>query len=172
MSDANKVVLTAIVGIFVGLVLGRLMWYNRALLPDEPSMSDEATTTESMDTPTPEKKIEQEGVAKPVSVKEENSVSAENQPAGNTARVSVSVNQASWVEVRDNNNGVLGKVLGAKHVDAGTAIVTIGLQRATTRGGSYFVALTPYNNGSIDYSVGALIKDSSGQPISSSFVAE
>lgn len=168
MSDSNKLVLTAIIGVFVGLVLGRLLWYtNVPSLVDEEQTPEETETVSGLNEEKPQ--TDQETPAtKPA---EGNRVSAANQPAGNSVQVSVVADQTVWVEVRDNNSGVMGKVLGAKHVDAGEAVVTVPLQRATEKGKSYFVALAPYNNGVLDYSVSAVMKEAL-EPVANTFVAE
>lgn len=169
MSDSNKLVLTAIIGILVGLVLGRLLWYSRTGLPDTDTSYTQATTTDNIsEQETPTSSQEETNISNPSS----SSVSAENQSAGDSAKISVMASEAVWVEVRDNNNGVMGNVLGAKHVDAGRTMVTVGLQRGTVKGRSYFVAIAPYNKGVINYAVSALLKDASGKAISATFTAQ
>ncbi|MFA6006694.1 MAG: hypothetical protein WC764_03140 [Candidatus Paceibacterota bacterium] len=166
MSDSNKLVLTAIIGIFIGLIFGRLLWYSKtAEINNEPS--SEATSTSEVT-----KQEASVSESNPVSTQGLNSVSVENQPAGKSVQVTITADQTVWVEVRDNNNGATGKVLGAKHFAAGSSLAVVPLQRATESGSSYFVALVPYSSDTLDYSASAIMKDSSDQPISASFTAE
>ncbi len=165
MSDSNKLVLTAIIGIFVGLVLGRLLWYSKTSLPDELPVGEEATTTESV----PSEPVSE---VPTLPSTQGNSISAiANQPAGNIAQAKVQTDRAVWVEVRDNNNGVMGKVLGAKHFSAGTMTVTVPLLRTTEAGKSYFVALVPYTGETLDYSAKAVMMQGS-VPVADTFTAQ
>lgn len=69
--------------------------------------------------------------------------SAEAQTAGNVVIVhNVSANRVTWVAVRENNDGALGNILGARRIEAGNnQNVTVELLRPTTAENEYFVVL-------------------------------
>lgn len=66
-----------------------------------------------------------------------------DQKAGESVLVSlVSTDAPAWLALRENNNGLVGNILGARRVDVGTTgNVDIPLLRSTQAGKSYFVVL-------------------------------
>ncbi len=70
-------------------------------------------------------------------------ITVDNQKVGPSVMVSlVSSDASAWVAVRENNNGLVGNILGAKRVDVGTTgNVEVPLLRSTEVGKSYFVVL-------------------------------
>lgn len=70
-------------------------------------------------------------------------ITVSDQKAGMVALVSlVSTDAPAWLALRENNNGLVGNILGAKRLDVGTAgNVEIPLLRATQVGKSYSVVL-------------------------------
>lgn len=70
-------------------------------------------------------------------------ITVSDQKPGITALVSlVSTDAPAWLALRENANGLVGNILGAKRIDVGTnGNVEIPLLRATQAGKSYFVVL-------------------------------
>lgn len=70
-------------------------------------------------------------------------ITVDNQKAGAAVSVSlVSSDASAWLAVRENNNGLVGNILGAKRIDVGTSgNVEVPLLRATEAGKSYYVVL-------------------------------
>jgi len=188
MSDSNKLVLTAVIGILVGLVLGRLLWYTNVPVAEneEQAIEESAGTEDSISkeevpvvsekevlpaTETPVVKENKE-VPVPVAATGVSSITVGTQPAGKQVKAEVTASATVWVVVRDNNAGVMGKILGAKHVDAGTTTAIIPLQRATEAKNIYFVVLQDYNGGELDYSLKTVLKDTAGKNIATVFATE
>ena len=70
-------------------------------------------------------------------------ITVDNQKAGAAVLVSlVSSDASAWLAVRENNNGLVGNILGAKRIDVGTSgNVEIPLLRSTEAGKSSYVVL-------------------------------
>jgi len=187
MSDSNRLVLTAIIGILVGLILGRMLWYVKSPASLENEQYENASTTanindleiplgseEEQTTEVPASQPKSETV-KPITtttVISASTIAAGTQPAGKQVKVSVTTDRTVWVVVRDNNAGVMGKILGAKHVEKGGADTIVPLQRATEAKNIYFVVLQDYNGGELDYSLKTVLKDSAGKNIATVFATE
>jgi len=165
INDSNKLVITAIIGVLIGLVLGRLLWYTANPMIDGQEAQDEQAMDDDKDSAIIDSQVNEMPVSSDVSV----SVSA--QTAGNSVQASITTDQSVWVVVRDNNDGAMGNILGARHAEPGDTKVSIALLRATETGRGYFVAIQPYDNGNLNYSVGAVMRNASGAPISASFTA-
>ena len=70
-------------------------------------------------------------------------VVVEAQKAGESVTVkSVAVDEATWVAVREDKDGSLGNILGARRIEAGTqADVVVELLRPTLSGSTYHVVV-------------------------------
>jgi len=172
MSDSNKLVLTVVIGILVGLVLGRLLWYGKVPSSDVDSYGTTTSSSEDIDatadvTTTTTSKLDTD-----TSISSTDSVAVARQTAGDSVLVSVVAKETVWVMVRDNKNGSFGNILGAKHFGPGSATVAVPLQRETEAGNSYYVVLAPYNNGVLPLAVSAHLVDASGKVIARTFDAE
>ncbi len=174
MSDSNKLVLTAIIGILVGLILGRILWYSKTAKMNTESY--EATMTASSDyspsgqsASVNESELASEPAAMNASI---NNVSVGSQPAGDHVLTAIVAEETLWVVVRDSDAGMIGKVLGAKHFGPGSATVEVSIKRKTEAGHTYAVVLEPYNSGTLDLSINSILKDSSGASIMGTFTAQ
>lgn len=99
---------------------------------------------------------------------------ATDQGAGDKVYVpKVSVGYVSWVAVRENNNGVSGRILGAQRLDAGThENVLVDLLRPTTPQVMYAVVLYKDDgDGIFDPKIDELIMKND-EPVVSQFIAE
>lgn len=165
MSETNKVILAAVLGILVGFGGGRLL-ENRSAGSDVKSAeeSTETATTQTAETKTaevtpapeatssekaPEKAVD---TSTPVSAATEAtpatetpaaaaSVSAGDQKAGTIVLASYTVPSTSWVVVHEDRAGKPGNVLGARRVMMGSGSTEVMLLRDTVAGGKYYAML-------------------------------
>ncbi|PIR47042.1 MAG: hypothetical protein COV07_01040 [Candidatus Vogelbacteria bacterium CG10_big_fil_rev_8_21_14_0_10_45_14] len=193
MSETNKVILAAVLGILVGFWGGRLL-DNRPLPLDddeldgkEEMMEDEEADTASVGSVVPAKTDD-------MSVKESDktkenavdisiqttpatsgsmmaSVSVGNQMAGSKVMTVAKTGATTWVVVHEDRNGEPGNILGARRVEAGTTTTEVMLLRGTVAGGKYYVMLHSDNgDGKFDYKLDLPILEG-GMAVMSSFVA-
>ena len=169
MNETNKVILAAILGIIIGFGFGRFS--NNAKVaeapigeeateaqvdttgvPAEPSVSVTPAPTAEVPVVTgPSIKISEEPIkidVKPVSAlkatnqtSKVSAVSAATQKAGKTVLAVATLDRQGWVAVHDYKNGVIGKILGAKHFGPATSSVEVPLMRSTVAGYAYVVML-------------------------------
>ena len=170
--SGTYIVVAAVICLVVGFGIG---WYSsQAQLKSKgieniENEDEQATTTVKVD-------IENLGnlaAVGTVSLGESDDIEVENQAAGQTVSVkSVSLGQTTWLAVRDNNNGVLGNILGAKRLEIGKHTdVKIELLRPTLAEKSYFVVLYADDGDlAFDYKKDKLM-ESEGKPFAVSFNA-
>ncbi len=94
-----------------------------------------------------------------------------DQAAGNSVVVTkVTLPERGWVGVRDNNGGMLGKILGAQRVEAGAnSGVMIDLLRPTIANRPYFITLYIDNgDGVFNSTTDTMVKGATG-PVTYSF---
>jgi hypothetical protein len=102
------------------------------------------------------------------------SITSTDQSAGDKVYVpTLSVGQTSWVAVRENNNDVIGRILGAQRVDAGVhENILVDLLRPTDSQVMYAVVLYKDDgDGEFDPKIDELIIKN-GEPILSQFIAK
>jgi hypothetical protein len=102
------------------------------------------------------------------------SIVVSDQPAGESVVVGpVAVPVISWVAIRESNNDVVGRILGAQKVVPGLHdSVTIELLRPTVASVMYAaVFYEDDGNGEFDYKNDKLIEVTAGVPVMSRFVA-
>ncbi|MFA6095988.1 MAG: hypothetical protein WC767_04080 [Candidatus Paceibacterota bacterium] len=100
-------------------------------------------------------------------------VIATDQMAGDTVVVSEATSDVSaWLAVRENNGELLGRILGAHRMDAGSVRgLVVDLLRPTTANLMYAVVMyRDDGDGAFDSKLDALIEEA-GAPIMSRFVA-
>ncbi|GEM_PF-931566 len=162
MSETNKVVLAAVLGIIIGFGFGRFSMNRQtpttmtgegatSTLPGEVVLPVTAPTDLSADTPAAEVSatvVDATPAATTPSMTTPNqqtsntsAVSALDQKAGLSVMAVVSLDRQGWVAVHEQTAGKPGKVLGAKHFGPATGAVTVPLKRATVAGGTYYVML-------------------------------
>lgn len=110
-----------------------------------------------------------------VSTTTPDSVTSSDQGAGDKVYVPhVAVSAPTWVAVRENNNGVSGRILGAQRVDAGThENILVDLLRPTSSQTMYAVVLyTDNGDGEFDPKADELVLQGDGEPVLSQFVAK
>ena len=170
MSETNKVVLAAVLGIIIGFGFGRFS-PNRQVGTADSNQPLTASTTEESGTSTvpgavmatstsgsvasPVSETQEPAAAKPEmavtpvmpgkrvtqQTSKTSAVSAIGQTAGYSVSTLVSTDRLGWVAVHEQTNGKPGRILGAKHFGPGTATVVVPLKRATLSGGTYYVML-------------------------------
>lgn len=165
MNETNKVILAAILGIIIGFGFGRFSDNAKVVeaptgdeatedadgAPIEPSASTETSAPEAPVSEGQSIKISEEPIKielKPTStlkatnqVSKISAVSAATQKAGKKVLAFASLDRQGWVAVHDYKNGVIGKILGAKHFGPATSAVEVPLMRATLAGYTYVVML-------------------------------
>lgn len=171
MSETNKVILAAILGIIIGFGFGRFSSNRQAALdtpdglvsPTATSTPAVISTTESPAT-TAGAPVEpsapavsaapalpasgepqQAAVAGATGAKQQTSatsaVSALDQKAGLSVSTLVSMDRQGWVVVHEMAGDKVGRILGAKHFGPATGTVIVPLKRGTVKGMSYTVML-------------------------------
>ncbi|OHB24134.1 MAG: hypothetical protein A2542_00030 [Parcubacteria group bacterium RIFOXYD2_FULL_52_8] len=155
MSETNKVVLAAILGIIIGFGFGRFSANSVALeggasrtstssvetgaTSTVPAAAQSAATspltTESQDA------AEDSTVATGEQTSKTSAVSAVDQAAGRTVTALATLDRQGWVVVHEQTAGVPGRVLGAKPFGPATASVVVSLLRGTVAGATYYVML-------------------------------
>lgn len=201
MSDSNKLVLTAVIGILVGLILGRLLWYNSiptledseyeestsastgegaassqtaTSIPVTKDVSKSAAAPKAPTAPSPRPAATSAGASSgqtAVSRTSVGSVGVGDQEAGMQVFASLETDQTVWVTVRDYDAGKLGNILGATKFGPGRGTVAVQLRRATEFGNEYAVVLHPYNNGVLQYAANVALRSAGGARIEGTFTA-
>ncbi len=101
-------------------------------------------------------------------------VSVNNQSAGSSVIISsVTVPEISWVAIRENNNDVMGRILGAQKVFPGTARdVIVELLRPTASQVMYATVIYKDNgDGEFDFKVDELVSQDEA-PVLSRFLVQ
>ena len=102
------------------------------------------------------------------------SVSVSDQKAGSSVTVSnVSLDSTGWVAVRDDENGLMGNVLGAQRLGKGSYTnIKVALLRSTTAGKTYHVVVYK-DNGDMTFSkTKDMVVLNNGNTVSGSFKAQ
>lgn len=165
-----------IVALIVGLVLGfagGAYWYKGKMAKEvkKDVMVEDKDKILPSTPSTSVKDVMEENDPVVSTVVDTNIVAAPNQSAGGTVLVNkVTSNTEIWVAVREDKNGIMGNVLGAKKVAAGTSEnVIVQLLRATVPGSKYYIVLFKDNgNGVFDSKMDTLI-ESDGRVVVSTF---
>ncbi len=141
-SASGKIITALIVGLLVGFAAG-VFWQDRRSANVEADTSAEAVATT-----TEEKMIskENEESASDTLTKEAapaTHIAVKNQPAGSSvALTDVDAAEVIWLAVREDKDGKLGNILGARKVPAGAGqTVAIELLRPTVVGSTYHVVV-------------------------------
>lgn len=172
----NNAVLIGVVGLVLGFVLGWMLGNsgdtltraNTSTAKEKSNVSTTTTTTNVsgiIDALTQGSSPSAEGEAKIV---------VSNQKTGSVVTVSsVAVDASAWVAVREDSNGIVGNILGARRVDQGeTKDVQVVLLRSTEAGKTYRVVLFKDNGDKeFDYKTDSPMT-SGGALISEAFTAE
>ncbi len=191
MSETNKVILAAILGILVGFGGGRLL-QNRAVggpvtksdvsaseaaatqstpsdvSPTAPAVKETTVSTDSPVTAT----VETAPVVKQAEASAD-SVSVGDQKAGTMVLASATLTKTGWVVVHEDRDGMPGNVLGARRMEMGTGSIEIMLLRATSPENKYYVMLHDDDGDrQFDLHKDMPLKNSAGNAIMASFVAE
>jgi hypothetical protein len=144
----NNKYIYAVTGIIFGFIIGYI------------SSSDNSS----------ENSVEASGIATTTAY----SISVADQSAGETVVVGpVSLPKISWVAIRENNNDVVGRILGAQKVFPGNhESITVELLRATAPSVMYSaVFYEDDGDGEFDYKIDSLVEVATGTPVMSRFVA-
>lgn len=167
-----------VVGLLVGMFL-TVAWYESQNGSEEEN--DMATSTEDINNQDENEDISGNGADNnTVDQDDDNtgsslsfSVSAQNQVAGSQVIVpSVSVGVDTWVAVREEENGQMSNILGAKWIPAGDHVgVEVNLLRATAPGQNYYVVLYE-DDGDKEFSqINDVVITAGGNPVSDMFSA-
>jgi len=198
MSETNKVILAAVLGILVGFGGGRLL-ENRATpsvdesdttvnteetveakddlvkTGDETTIKDDTTATDvATDVKKEDVKIVPVVKTIPIvtSLVSTSVVTVKDQAAGTLVKADATMDRIGWVVVRDDKGGKVGNILGARRHPIGAGNVDVLLLRATVAYSSYFVTLmNDDGDGKFDYKKDLQLTDSKGAPIMVSFRA-
>lgn len=145
---SNNTIIVGIVGLIVGLLVG---WFIGDNMADKKIAMDQKTaqssqTSSMMDSNMMDDKSTSSmmsGTDSMMMHDGEAAILVVDQGAGSVATVaSVETDDSVWVAVRENSNGVLGKILGASRVDAGASNnIVVNLLRPTMSGKTYSVVL-------------------------------
>lgn len=147
-ASAGTLVVSIIIALIIGFLAG--VWYERRayLALDTQSYNqdssgsaiDNDTIAGDQTAKTGDKAGEMSNYA---STDEYANLTVVNQPAGDSVNISsVNVGDTTWIAVREDNNGELGNILGARLVYQGsTDDVSVELLRATEPGKIYHVVL-------------------------------
>ena len=118
---STKVIIAFVVGIAVGF--GGTWFYLQAPMSDV--AEDEVSDTSSE-----------------VALSGENAILVRSQEAGIHVEVElVTLENAGWVVIHENNNGALGNALGAQLFDSGPSKGVVELLRGTEAGNTYFATI-------------------------------
>jgi hypothetical protein len=151
-----KIIVYVILGFIVGIVLGVIVW-----APTDVSEKDSLNAGLTV-------------------VPDENNSGLDDavESIDQTAAITVLVPYAriatsSWVAIRESNGELLGRILGARKIDAGVhEDVVVELLRATSPHTMYAVVLyTDNGDGVFDHRLDTLI-ERDGSPVSAAFITE
>ncbi|PIR45136.1 MAG: hypothetical protein COV10_01270 [Candidatus Vogelbacteria bacterium CG10_big_fil_rev_8_21_14_0_10_51_16] len=156
MSETNKVVLAAVLGIIIGFGFGRFTTERNATELEEaeevgeemgaPSPNESTAETNDIISATDSDMVVQDSNGAVVTtVSQETSVTsavtALDQSAGMSVKTLVSMDRRGWVVVHEQTNGVPARILGAKPYGPATGEVRVNLLRGTKAGSVYYVML-------------------------------
>ena len=166
-SGVNRKLITIAIIAFVLGFLASWMWSNRDGASDVRD-NDSAKEDEVMVLDNGDGSVMVSGV---------NSVEVLDQAPGRVVQVgSVVLEKTGWVVVRENNDGQIGNILGAKLFLEGESAGEVELLRGTVEGGTYYASL--YNedsdleeNREFDLEKDLPLVDADGSPIQVKFKA-
>jgi hypothetical protein len=160
--------LIAAIVILALLLIFSWMGKDDARAPTNSTSTSVTTGTENEGTGTEEEMVPGENAG---------SVFVADQVAGSDVFIDrVNLDSTGWIFVREDNNGALGTVLGARCYSAGTNQGNMTVQlvtRPTVAGGTYHAELRDDNDGNCVYdgfSEGPIV-DANGEPIIATFKA-
>lgn len=180
--EQSRITNTTIVALIIGLIIGfagGAYWYKGKMVRSDSAnkmdvsenkddnkvdVMETSSTTEVMEKTEPSTTIVS-------TVVDTSIVAAPNQKAGDTVLVNKVVSGAEvWVAVREDREGLMGNILGAKKVGAGTSeSVVVELLRPTVSNAKYYVVLYRDNgDGAFDSKTDVLV-ESDGSTIISTF---
>lgn len=185
--EQSRITNTTIVALIIGLIIGfagGAYWYKgkmtrsvdsnadtkmtetteSSMKDDQAMTKDEGAMTKPLDTIKPLTTIVS-------TVADNNLITSSNQKAGSTVLVNKVVSNAVvWVAVREDNSGLMGNILGAKKVGAGTTEnVVVELLRPTVSNAKYYVVLYKDNGDGIFDSKVDILVESGGSILVSMF---
>jgi len=185
MSETNKVILAAILGILVGFGVGRLIDSKGGEPVERDNADTAAVSTSAIVSNSDEVTVDEvvDGVvtadmdtgkadtmAASSNVSTLNSVFAGDQPAGVNALVNVSLERVGWVTIHEDRGGMPGNILGAKRFGPGSGTVSVMLLRAMLAESKYYAALRADDGDELfDYKKDLPIMNASGDAIMHSF---
>ncbi len=176
MNNTNRnLIITGAVALVAGLIIGWFIGHGSApktamtggnnMVADSNSAMNENKNTDDSS---------MAGEDSSMSSDTDAAVMVSDQTAGDAVTVaSVETSKPTWVAVREDNNGVMGNILGASRVDAGASNnIVVNLLRPTMAGKDYFVVLfTDNGDRTFDYKTDMPV-DSNGSPFSQTFKAQ
>ncbi len=182
--EQSRITNSAIVALIIGLIIGfagGAYWYKGKLSSTDDKKTDTKTVVDNETTKTGTKietkesaKLEIPKTTIVSTVLDTSIITTPNQKAGDRVVVTKVVsNTEIWATVREDVGGLIGNILGAKRVGAGTSQdVVIELLRPTVAGMKYYVVLFKDDgDGMFDHKVDTLI-ESDGSTLVSTFRAQ
>ncbi|HLP44102.1 MAG TPA: hypothetical protein VK145_02375 [Candidatus Nanoarchaeia archaeon] len=175
MNNSNKnMVITGVIALVVGLLLGWMIGQGSAgktAMTGDKSGANKSDSTMMEDD---NAMMEDDSVMlsdDAMSVSSDSAILVGDQGAGDVVTVaSVETDAVAWVAIRDNNNGVMGNILGAARIDAGASNnIVVSLLRSTMPNKSYFVTLYADNGDRMFDHKSDMIMVADGAPISQIF---
>lgn len=174
MEQQSRITNSTVVALIIGLILGfagGAYWYKSKMAKIEGAVVKETSDTTEKEAMTTKPEVTTPTSPVVSTVVDTNIVTAPNQKAGSTVLVDRVVSETEiWVAVREDNGGLMGNILGAKKVAAGTSEdVVIELLRPTVANAKYYVVLFRDNgDGMFDNKTDAII-ESDGRIVVSTF---
>lgn len=155
MTDKTKMVaiITGVVSLAVGVGIGMLISQSKharvAVVPagQTQTAQDQGSSTRGVAAVSAALNTAQDtsalAIGSALSAPSVAAITVGDQKAGESVLVSlVSTDASAWLALRENNNGLVGNILGARRIDVGTTgNVEIPLLRSTQAGKSYFIVL-------------------------------
>ena len=140
---SNNTIVVGIVGVVVGLVLGWLIGHYGAVGKASVASSDPEKNSVSTTMSTESKPTNALSTNSGVSEESQSAILVRDQGAGSVVTVaSVETDASVWVVVREDNNGVLGNILGASRIESGASNnIVVNLLRPTLSGKTYQIVL-------------------------------
>jgi hypothetical protein len=111
--------------------------------------------------------------ASDVTLSGENAILVRDQKPGIIVNVElVALENAGWVVIHEDNNGILGNALGAQLFLAGVNSGTVELLRGMEAGNTYYAVVRQDDgDGAFDLARDLLLSDGRGNPVQVSFIA-
>ena len=147
-----KVIIVFVIGIAIGFVG---TWLSMRAPASEIIGNDEADTVSE------------------IVLSGQNAILVRNQEAGINVNIElVTLENAGWVVIHEDNNGVLGNALGAQLFDVGPSKGVVELLRGTEAGKTYYATIRQDDGDrAFDLTRDLLLSDSEGNPVQIKFEA-